>query len=406
MDPSITSGAARRTGPGALRGLLPHLVWEALLLLSAVGLAIALAVTNSRVFGQGSVVLWSQLAITGMFAAALALSFRTATPNLAVASVGTASGWVYVELVNGGSGSVVAWLVAVLTALAIGLVLAVIVGFSPLPAWAVSLVATGIILGVIRLGDNVNLQPLRDGVTGRGTFIAWTVLFVLGSVAAGVVFAVPAVRAATSRNRVDPGTEPPRLGARLVGALIGLAGSSLLGGIAGVLSVLRLQAAQQFDFSLALVLAAVLLGGVSVLGRRAGVLGVVLAVTALVFVQTLLALEGVSSGAQLLVISVLGLAGLGVNAVLEVIGRWADRPRPAALTAPPPPGSPPPGSPPGSPTGPSPASLPGSSPGSVPEPSPWGQPAPPPGSLPGTPPGPPPGSPPGPTPWGQPAQPS
>src|SRR6185369_7433153 len=126
-----------------------------------------------------------------------------------------------------------------------------------------------------------------DGRTGTGTFVAWMVFFALASVAGAVVLAIPAVRTALSRNRPEPGADAPRLGAKLVGSLVGLGGSSVIAAVAGILYTQRLQAVSAFtSYSLTFVLAAVLLAGVSPLGRRAGILGVVLAVTLTVFVQT------------------------------------------------------------------------------------------------------------------------
>src|SRR6266540_1920456 len=328
--PAPSAGAARPAAPGTVRGVLPHLVWEGLLLVIVAAVGIALAAKQSGVFTRGG--LWGQLVVAGMFASALALSLRTATPNLAVTTIGMASGWWYVYLVNHDAASVVAWLVALLGSLAIGLVLAVLVGVTPLPGWAVSLVATGIIAGVIRMGS-VNTQVLRDGSTGNGTFVAWMVVFALGSIAGGVALAVPGIRAATSRNRLEPGADPPRIGGKLVGALVGLGGSSLLAGVAGILFAQRLRAAQPYEFGLQFVVVAVLLGGVSVLGRRAGILGVVLGVALVAFVQTWLNLDGVDAGTQGVILGVLGLVGLGVNALLEGLGRWADRPKAAPVLA-------------------------------------------------------------------------
>lgn len=334
--PAPPAGAARPTAPALVRGLLPHLVWELVLLLLVLAAGIALAAKNDRVFSAGG--LWGQLAIAGLFTAALALSFRTATPNLAVTTIGTVSGWWYVHLHNDGGSAVLAWLVPIVASLAIGLVLGVIVGLTPLPGWAVSLVATAIVGGAVQIGENAGQTvALRDGRTGTGTFVAWLVFFAVASVAGAVVLAIPSVRAAVSRNRLEPGADAPRLGAKLFGALIGLGGSSVIAAVAGIVYTQRLQAVSAFtSYSLAFVLGTVLLAGVSPLGRRAGLLGVVLAVTLAVFVQTWLSLDGAGYGAQTVTLGVLGLLGLAVIAVLEWIGGWQERSR-AVTGAPPPP---------------------------------------------------------------------
>ncbi|MBN1172891.1 MAG: hypothetical protein JXA67_12015 [Micromonosporaceae bacterium] len=303
---------------------MPHLVWEALLLVALLSVVILLTVMYPRL---SSSIFWGTAAYSAMFAGALALSLRTATPNLAVTTIGAACGWWYVHFVNDGMPSILAWLVTLAVALGIGLLLGVLVGLTPLPAWAVSLVATSILSGSLLVGDADAIVALpQSPFAGTGVFLAWTLLFLLGSVAVAALLAVPSVRTAVGQNRSLPGAPAARLQGRLLGALIGLGVSSLLGGVGGVLFVLRIRAAQPFDgMGLTFALAAALLGGVSLLGRRGGLAGVAIAVLLLTSVQVWMSLEGASAGTHRLVLGVFALVGLGVNVLMERFGSRIER---------------------------------------------------------------------------------
>jgi hypothetical protein len=165
---------------------------------------------------------------------------------------------------------------------------------------------------------------------------------------------MPAVRRRLSANRPAAGEAGAFSGARFVGALVGVLGSSVLAAVAGVVLTMQLQSASIADNGLTVAaLAAALLAGVSPFGRRAGILGVVLAVVVVDFARRLILLENGGSWVVILVEGLCGLVGLLVVWVLELVGRRASpfvtaapvRPAPGfppgAGLPPPPPGYPP-----------------------------------------------------------------
>jgi hypothetical protein len=117
--------------------LVPHLIWEVVLaVVTAVVVGLA-AVQTAMFSGDGT---WWALAFFGLLASGLALSLRTATPNLAVAGVAVGSGAGYVWLVlEAELAPLVAALIVLAGAVVVGAVLGVVTGLTSAPAWAVSL---------------------------------------------------------------------------------------------------------------------------------------------------------------------------------------------------------------------------------------------------------------------------
>ncbi|GAB3839323.1 hypothetical protein ACFPIJ_35050 [Dactylosporangium cerinum] len=331
-----------------MRELAPHLVWEVVLLLAAGAVVAGLYNANSAVFTRGQV--WAGIAILGFAACGLALSLRTATPNLAIGSIAVLAGWVFADLVNDGTSVAVAFIVAVLAAAGVGVLLALLAGLTALPAWGVTLGGGFIVSAALLEATEGRLVPVT-GDARSTTFGLWAAAFVVVSVVGGVLFALPAVRRFLSANRPVAGDDDPARWrpAKLVGALVGITGSAVLAGVSGVLSV-RLTSAAAFSDSgqLPYALAAVLLGGVSLFGRRAGVFGVVLGVVIVDGVRRWEVLEGANAATALLTTGVLAVVGLIAVWLLELIGR---RLAPLAAAAPPVFAPPTPGFPPGSPAG-------------------------------------------------------
>lgn len=305
-----------------LRELAPHLVWEAVLLLAAGGVVAGLYNANSAVFTRGQV--WAGIAILGFAACGLALSLRTATPNLAIGSIAVLAGWVFAKQANDGSPVTVAFLVAVLAAAGVGLLLALLVGLTALPGWAVTLGGGFIVSAALLKATEGRLEPLTRDARATDGFGLWATVFAVVSIAGAVLFALPAVRRLLSANRPlasgdDPASWRP---SKLLGALVGVVGSSVLAGVSGVLST-RLTSAAAFtdNGQLPFALAAVLLGGVSVFGRRAGVFGVVLAVVIVDGVRRWELLERADTATALLTTGALAVVGLIAVWLLELLGR-------------------------------------------------------------------------------------
>ncbi|GAA1745907.1 hypothetical protein [Luedemannella helvata] len=310
-------GAASRSRGG----LIARVIWEALLLIVAVvAVAVALADAGER----GATALFLPAGVLAAYAVAIALSLRTATPNLAVTAIGALSGLLYSRLLDSDDPMpvVLAAALAVAAAALLGLVLALLVGVLSVPAWAASLAVVGGAQAVLVAVNDGRVDTLsRDGVL-REEWIGYTVLAVvlLASIAGGLLWAVPGVRRALSANRVA-GDPVGFSGRRILGALVGLVGSSILGGLAGVLFTARVGAASGVvDFgTLILALSAVLLGGVSVYGGRGGFAGTAFAVVIIAAIQFIINLEGGPRALHYGLAALAALVGFLVGRLLEFL---------------------------------------------------------------------------------------
>jgi ribose/xylose/arabinose/galactoside ABC-type transport system permease subunit len=325
--------------------LVPHLIWEAVLLVLVV-VVVATAAARTPLF-EGDAVWWS-LAAMGLLASGLALSLRTGTPNLAVGSIAALSAGLYVVLVNEAElAPVVAALLALVAVVLLGGLLGLVAGLTSVPAWAVSLgglaLAQAVAFAVI---DDPAGVALRDELPGLNRAAGWLTVFLVLSLGGAALFALPAVRRFFGART---GTGPGRFsGARLVGALVGFVGSSALAGMAGIamVSQLRFYAPGQFGLLwLLLSLAAVLIGGVSAFGGRGGIAGTVLGVALVTvtwrWVDFELVLADVdrwlNQSVVWLIAGLVILAGVGVSRLLEAL---APVPPPAPPVPSPPPPSP------------------------------------------------------------------
>ncbi|MPZ26256.1 MAG: hypothetical protein GEV12_07320 [Micromonosporaceae bacterium] len=325
---------------GSMPVLVPHLVWEAVLLVLVVGVSVV-ATARVPVFeGDG---LWWLVATVGLLATGLALSLRTGTPNLAVGGVALLSATLHVVLVTEvGMPWLVAALLVLLVSVVVGLGLGLVVGLTSAPAWAVSLaglaLVQGVALGLFQQGAvaGTDQAPVRVAAV-------WFGLFLLISLAGGGLWAIPPVRRLLGADRSS--TDPVRFrAARLVPALVGLGVSSVLAGLSGLASVVRLGAvtAPAINLELTLLaLAAVLVGGVSVFGGRGGVAGTVLGTILLTVIVQWVDIEwqnlvdgrvGWGLSATWLIIGLAILAGIGVSRALEAMA--ANRPMVSAAPAP------------------------------------------------------------------------
>jgi ribose/xylose/arabinose/galactoside ABC-type transport system permease subunit len=314
-------GPAPRGNPRPIRELVPHLVWEGVLLLAAIGCIAGVLAINHEAFAKGRT--FNLFAVVGFVALGLALSFRTGTPNLAVGQFAMLGGMLYTP-----DGTL---LQPILVALVAGLVLAGIVGLLGLPAWATTFAAGAVISGFALVDAGARgTEPLTD--RSDPPWVAVFAAFAVLSVAGGVLFAVPAVRRYLSASRPGGDPEAGRFSSRkLIGALVGVGGSSVLATIAGILQAEWLGASTSYDNGLLVVaLAAVLIGGVSPWGRRAGVLGVALGVVVVCCVREMQLLGNVTGGKVLAVTGVLALVGVLVTGLLELVGRRIAPPEPPA----------------------------------------------------------------------------
>jgi ribose/xylose/arabinose/galactoside ABC-type transport system permease subunit len=307
--------------PAAPRAnVVPHLIWEAVLLLGAIAVTV-LAISDGH-FVDSHNPLWSQLGIVGFVAAGFALSLRAGTPNLAVGSAATLAGVCYVEALRANWATPVAVVAAVLAATGLGLVLAVVVGLTGLPSWAVSLGGMAIVLTISVAAGAGN--PVRDGhgPISRELLWAFSVLFVLASIGGGLLWLVPGVRR-LRYAQPQPGGAGGGVGSRMLAALVGLGASSLLAGLGGMLNTGYLGgyvSSVSDQTQLLLAAGAVLLGGLSIAGRSYGVAGTVLAVYLLVLTRYEVVLHSSSFWLIYLAPAVAMILGLPVGWLLDRLG--------------------------------------------------------------------------------------
>jgi hypothetical protein len=122
------------------------------------------------------------------------------------------------------------------------------------------------------------------------TLDALAVIFIVGSLASGLLWMVPRLRRLFG---LDMPVDDVRSGQRIAAAVVGFAGSSAIAAFAGVSLLIYIGVSSPASgFSMPLLpLGAALIGGVSVYGRRGGVAGTVLATVALASCNTLLAIH-------------------------------------------------------------------------------------------------------------------
>ena len=302
--------------PRRSAGLIVQFGWEGLLLalvMATAGLVLALTRAEFNAF-----LIW-QIAALGFLAAGFALSLRTATPNLAVGAFAVLAGMVYARLVAEEWTPVVAGIVAVSIVLVAGLVLGALTGLLSAPGWAMSL--AGLAAGqaaIVAIAGEQGFPLTTGGPPETTTGVVWLIAFIVVSVTEGVLFLVPAVRRFLGANRTgaNPAEWRP---ARIVGAVIGLGGSSLLAGLSGIafVEVTRFASPAVDGSRLLLAAGAALLGGVGVYGRRGGALGTVFA-TGIIALSTMAL--AVTDSPRWLLLALAGAAiaiGIGYSRVLE-----------------------------------------------------------------------------------------
>jgi ribose/xylose/arabinose/galactoside ABC-type transport system permease subunit len=307
----------REGEPGPDR-ILVHGLWELALALLVATAGYLLYRQNTAVFASDS--LQSMLltaAGLGVIAMAAALSLRTGAVNLSIGTLAAASGLYYAHHVGDGLGRNL--LVVLALCAAVGVVQGLAVVGLHVPSWAASL---AMVMGLLAWTNS------QTAVTGIGGYAPdkqvyyWFGGFCVVSVAAGLIGIVPSVRRMVGRYR---SVEDPAHRRGVVAAAIVVAatvGSSLLAGLAGVLTTAHAGFASPNDGLIltAFAVGAALLGGTSAYGRRGGIFGTVFAVLLITIVVELSAEKHwgwVPSAFAALSIAV----GLGVTRMVEKFGR-------------------------------------------------------------------------------------
>lgn len=322
VPPGSVPPGDRAAGDGEERDRVwVHFVWEAVLLVLVIGLAVAVWVStghspvDDRFFAIAGAL--------GLVAVGFALSLRAAVPNLAVGVIAASAGGLCALLSADYGWGFWPALVATLGAgLLAGVVLAVIVVGLSVPAWPASLglsIATfGLAIGIAegrRVGARVPGLPFVP--PGWLVFAVFVVLSVVG----GAIWLIPAVRRTLSGTR--RAADPARYGGwgAAVGGTLALVGSTMLATVGGIVAMMQTRAVFLVDNTTYLALAGVLLGGVSVFGRRAGVAGTVLGVLFVLLLQRLALLNGIGVGWLNMLTGIMIIMGLVVSRGLEAVGR-------------------------------------------------------------------------------------
>ncbi|MEU5865683.1 hypothetical protein ABZ815_31245 [Nonomuraea sp. NPDC047529] len=277
--------------------------WEGVLgLLAVLGLALVLITTRSELVLD----ILAQTGQLGLIVMGFGLSLRTGTPNLAVGAVAAASGAFVASTATAGVPLPLAMLLAFVLAGLAGVAMSVFTMVLSAPAWAVT------------LGAAVVCEALVVALLGGGTIPLETAALYPGPLGFAV-FAVVSIAGGLLWTRQEVRKD---LGAGWPGAVLGLAGSSMLAAAGGIALLLRLGAAtpgSQGLYSTVFALAAVLLGGTSPYGERAGVAGTVLGVLILAVAQGLLAYLGAPVWVFMLVMGMVVLIGLGASRLLDAL---------------------------------------------------------------------------------------
>jgi ribose/xylose/arabinose/galactoside ABC-type transport system permease subunit len=307
--------------------LTVHLGWELVLLLAVLAVT-GFAARQVDLFEDGSL-LWS-IAYLGLLASGLAFSLRMGTPNLSIAAAAVLSMVVYGNLaLDNGEPSAVAAVVAVLAAGMLGAAFALAADLLDVPVWAVTLagpVVAAIFISILA-GDPVE----QSDPAAAGGAVPWLLALAVVSVGGGAWFAMPSVRRRLAAGTdADPDPDPDAGPLEpWVRMMIGLTGSSLVAGLAGVVAVLFTRDSfpnpvfgtfPMFTASdLFVVLAAVLLGGVSIRAEQGGVAGTLLSAVLLAVILAWLGLADVDEPVIWLVLGLALLAGFGLRRGMSTV---------------------------------------------------------------------------------------
>ncbi|HEY2674762.1 MAG TPA: ABC transporter permease [Rugosimonospora sp.] len=305
-----------------------HMIWELLLLLATVGMAVYFEQTHhAQISGAPLRGLLLNAAVLGFLAIGVGLSLRAGVVNLAAGSTAAAAALFFAS--HSDRGLIPTAGVTLLLAAGVGAAIGLLVVVLHVPAWAASL--AGALAVVVWIDKHVaaakvtaSYHPDRQAFYWYGGFAA---LALLG----GVLGLVKPVRRGVSRFR-PVGDPAARRGAVAgVMAFVAIVGSSVLAGLAGTLDALSSPSVAPSDGFLTtdLALGAVLAAGTSAYGRRGGVLGTVLSVSLITLVMGY-------SDADKLRISPYAVAAvaIGVGLVATRLVEAFGRPQPARRAEP------------------------------------------------------------------------
>lgn len=300
-----------------------HWTLELLLLLAVGGLSVLLWQSDAAALrGEALSVLLVVVAAVLLLGTAAAVSLRAGVPNLAIGPVAAASAVYFAQ--RGSEGVMVPTTVALVSAIGLGVAVAVLVAGIQVPAWAASLAAAaGVVVWLHQQPPEVALTGTFDP-TGRAPAVLLAVAAL--SVVGGLLGTIGAVRRAVGRFRPtgDPAGRPGMLAA--VSATAALVVSMALAAGAGVLlaagegvPVAASSGSRWFELTI-VGFAVALIGGTSAFGQRGGVFGTTLAALGFVLFDRYQDAQGWQI-APLATAAVAVAVGLLITRLVERLGR-------------------------------------------------------------------------------------
>ncbi|QSB05652.1 hypothetical protein [Natronoglycomyces albus] len=300
-----------------------HIVWELILLVAAMGAVFLLSQTSLGPFGAwGWHGLFLVLTPFLLAATAAAISLRVGSANFAVGPIALLAGWLFLDASSLGLAAV---LLGLASAGLAGLMLATLVAWLRIPAWAASL-TIGMAIGLWWLSAGAP-GPLQFSQFPRSVALLAVGAAIGFSIMLGLIGAASKLREKLSDIRdAAPGQKHGR--GKLV--FVGLLASSLLAGAAGVAAAWisphfndgASVPADGMNYTL-LPMAAALLGGTSLFGRRGGFAGTALATTVLVSTMWFLESRNENFDEKWLLVAAL-FAGFIISRVIETFNLPAE----------------------------------------------------------------------------------
>ncbi|GAA5196950.1 hypothetical protein GCM10023322_67070 [Rugosimonospora acidiphila] len=296
-----------------------HLIWELVLLLATVGMAVYFEQTHrAQISGTPLHGMLINASVLGFLAIGVGLSLRAGVVNLAAGSTASAAALFFAS--HSDRGLLPTAGVTLLLAAGVGAVIGLAVVALHVPAWAASLAgALGVTVWINQHGAAAEVtttyHPATQAYYWYGGFAA---LALLG----GILGLVKPIRRGIARFR--PVGDPALRRGAVTGviAFLAIVGSSVLAGLAGVLFALSSTSVAPTNgfLTTGLAVGAALAAGTSAFGRRGGILGTVLT-------ASLITLVIAYSDAAKLRISSYAVAavavgiGLAVTRLVESFGR-------------------------------------------------------------------------------------
>ncbi|GIH18159.1 ABC transporter permease [Rugosimonospora africana] len=299
-----------------------HMVWELVLLVASIGMAVYFEQTHHAQISGGPLRgLLLNAAMLGFVAIGAGLSLRAGAVNLAVGSTATAAALFFAS--HSDRGLLPTAGVTLLLAAGVGAAIGLLVVVLHVPAWAASL--AGALAVIVWINKHAEAAKVTSTYHPAGQAFYWYGGFAALALLGGILGLVKPIRRGVGsfRSVGDPAKRRGTMAGLM--AFVAILGSSVLAGLAGTLSALSSTSVTPNDglLTTGLAVGAALAAGTSVFGRRGGVLGTVLSVSLITLVI------GYSDAAKLRISPyAVAAVAIGVGLVLTRLVESFGRPQP------------------------------------------------------------------------------